>query len=173
MLLKVNKFVALLLLITLIMSCSNEGIYSNRDANYEIRVPHGWHVMPNKDYRSVSFSKYGKNIYGNSVISVRVDSMRLESPLQQLEGDVLPSFQRVSDQGNVPMRVVEEPHRVDFNGRRWATAKCSDGNDKVWRAYVTFSDRYSFVLVLFALGKNTDKDEKIFLSTVKSLKTYD
>lgn len=156
--------------VMLAASCSGDKRYVNNDADYEINVPPGWHVFPNADYKSVTFKKHNSNVYDNSIISVKVDGARFDmTPSSLLEDEILPSFLNTSADGGITMKVVEEPKSVDLNKRQWVTAKCFDGNDKVWQAYVTFTDRYSFAIVLLSIGKQNSKDERLFLSSLKSL----
>ncbi len=166
---KYKKFTLLLILVTLISACSNGGKYVNRNANYEIMVPPGWHTVPGGDGRTVSFTKYNTQRYGNSVISLRVDGIRFQSPMEQLENELLPIFLSVSESENAPMQNVGSPQLVSVNGKEWAAAKCYDGHDKILRIYITFSGKNSFAVVLLAAGQERNNDEKIFLATMRSL----
>ncbi|MCK9574059.1 MAG: hypothetical protein M0R20_06680 [Candidatus Omnitrophica bacterium] len=166
---KYKNFTLLLVFLVLASACSNGGKYVNRDANYEIIVPSGWHVVPGGDGKSVSFTKYSTQKYGNSVISLRVDGIRFQSPMEQLENELLPIFLSVNENENIQMQSVGSPQIVNVNGKEWAAAKCYDEYDKILRIYVTFSGKYSFVVVLFAVGQDRKDDEKIFLSTIRSL----
>ncbi len=169
---KLSRHILLAIFILSVVSCSNGGKYVNREANYEIMVPHGWHVVPHQDLRSVSFTKYSTQKYGNSVISLRVDSIRFESPMEQLESELLPAFLAANESENTSMQVVDGPQTVSINGKSWAMVKCYDGSDKILRIYVTFSNKNSFAIILFSAGQKRIEDEKIFLTTINSLSIH-
>lgn len=161
-------------MLTTLLSCSKVNRYVNKKIGYEITGPADWHTYPSPT-GSVSFAKYKTKKYGNSNINVFIEPLnpQAQTPLDYLNWVLLPQVQQIFDKAeDWKIKFLVEPYSVERNGYEWAVVKYWLPEDTLQIAYVVFSGKNVFMVVLNSIGPQHVENEDLFLDALDTFKIY-
>ena len=175
--LRINFAVIILISAMLITlpSCSKNNRYVNKEVGYEITGPPDWYIYPSSN-GGVSFARYNREKYGNSTISVLVDTLisNANTPLGYMNDIFLPQMQQqFQEQEKFTIEPISGPRTVEMNGYQWATVKYWLAENTLQIVYITFSRRNIFVIVLNSTGSQHTEEEDLFFNAFDSFKIYE